>query len=104
MTSVSTRATGLSLSELYLECKVSFVNLVLALSEEKCKVIFLRQIDLPEILDQYGRTKIWGDQTKADLPATARGSLDDTLRHDNELRSLVQAILVRLRGLLGQGK
>ncbi|KAF2798222.1 hypothetical protein K505DRAFT_357751, partial [Melanomma pulvis-pyrius CBS 109.77] len=67
---------------------------------ENCCTIRLEQVHLPELLEEYGRTMIWGDQTKADLPAGARGSLDDTLRHDDELKHLVQAILMRLRALL----
>lgn len=104
MTGLSTKANAPSISELYGECIQSFGRFLLALSEEDCCVIRLEQVRLPEILDEYGRTKIWGDQTKADLPARARGSLDDTLRHDDELKHLVQAILMRLRALLGQGK
>lgn len=104
MEGLSTYTNTPSLSESYGECIQSFRSLLLALSEKDSYVIRLKQVRLPEILEEYGRTKIWGDQTKADLPARARGSLDDTLRHDDELRHLVQAILVRLRALLGQGK
>ncbi|KAJ5184564.1 hypothetical protein N7472_009404 [Penicillium cf. griseofulvum] len=82
----------------------SFGEFILALSEKDCRVICLGQVHLAKILEEYGRTKVWGDQTKAELPARARGSLDDTLRHDVELKYLVQAILMRLRALLNQGK
>jgi hypothetical protein len=100
----STQACDPSLSELYLECIQSFGSFVLALSEKDCRVVRLEQVNLSEILEEYGRTKIWGDQDKADLPARARGSLDDTLRHDHELKCLVQGILMRLRAVLSQGK
>lgn len=100
----SIRPCDPSLSELYLECIQSFQRFLLALSEEDCRVIYLGQVNLSKVLEEYGRTKIWGDQAKADLPARARGSLDDTLRHDDELKLLVQAILMRLRALLIQGK
>jgi hypothetical protein len=103
MTALSTRASSPSLSELYVECIQSFGEYLLVLSEKDCRVIRLGQVHLPEILEEYGRTKVWGDQTKADLPARARGSLDDTLRHDAELKYLVQAILMRLKALLSQG-
>jgi hypothetical protein len=96
--------SDLSLSESYLDCIQSFRSFLLALSEENCLVIRLGQVHLSDILEEYGRIKIWGNQTKADIPPRARGSLDDTLRHDNELKILVQAILVRLKALLGQGK
>ncbi|OQE89740.1 hypothetical protein PENNAL_c0013G04005 [Penicillium nalgiovense] len=84
---LSTRPCDPSFSELYLECIQSFGRFLLALSEEDCRVIHLEQVNLSEILEEYGRTKIWGDQAKADLPARARGSLDDTLRHNDELKS-----------------
>ncbi|EAW17234.1 C2H2 type zinc finger domain protein [Aspergillus fischeri NRRL 181] len=100
----STRLSGPSLSESYLECIQLFGSFLLALSEEDCRAIRLEQVHLSDILEEYGRAKIWGDQVNAQLPARARGSLDDTLRHDNELKGLVQAILMRLRALLGQGK
>ncbi|KAJ5773290.1 C2H2 type zinc finger domain protein [Penicillium paradoxum] len=104
MTDLSARASGPPLSESYLECIQSFGLFVQALSEDDCRVVHLEQIQLSEILEGYGRIKIWGDQSKAELPARARGSLDDTLRHDDELRSLVQGILTRLKAILGQGK
>lgn len=104
MMALSTGVPGSSLSELYLECIQSFGEFLLALSGKDCRVICLEQVRLSELLEAYGRTKVWGDQTKAELPAGARGSLDDTLRHDVELKYLVQAILMRLRALLKQGK
>ncbi|RYP52482.1 hypothetical protein DL768_002309 [Monosporascus sp. mg162] len=96
------RATNLSLSESYQECIDLFGRFVLALCEEGCGVISLKQVRFPDILEEYGRTQIWGDQTKAVLPARARGSLDDTLRHDDELKYLVEDILARLSALLRQ--
>ena len=104
MEGLSTHTNTPSLSESYEECIQSFRTFLLVLSEKDSCVVRLKQAHLPEIWEEYGRTKIWGDQTKADLPARARGSLDDTLRHDDELKHLVQGILVRLRALLGQGK
>lgn len=104
MTAPSSDAPGSSLSELYIECIQSFAEFLVVLDEKDCRVICLQQVHLPEILEEYGRVKVWGDQTKAELPARARGSLDDTLRHDDKLRDLVQAILMRLKALLSQGK
>lgn len=100
MEGLSTYTNTPSLSKLYGECLQLFRSFLLALSMENCCTIRLEQVHLPELLEEYGRTMIWGDQTKADLPAGARGSLDDTLRHDDELKHLVQAILMRLRALL----
>ncbi|KAK2877137.1 hypothetical protein FQN49_001381 [Arthroderma sp. PD_2] len=101
MASSSTDADDISLSPAYAECIQSFTRLILSLSEEHCRVIRLKQVHLPQLLEEYGRTKIWGDQTKAELPSTARGSLDDTLRHDTELRCLTKAgIMVTMARLL----
>jgi hypothetical protein len=97
-------ANNPSLAELYFECINSFAKFVLALSEPDCDAICRDEVRLPQIFEEYGRTKIWGDQSKADLPARARGSLDDILRHDNDLKSLVRGILQRLKVLLQQGK
>ncbi|GAW16184.1 hypothetical protein ANO14919_056070 [Xylariales sp. No.14919] len=96
------QAESLSLAELYLGCIDAFSKLVTALSEPDCDVICRNEVQLSQILEEYGRTKIWGDQSKADLPARVRGSLDDTLRHDNDPKSLVYDILQRLGILLQQ--
>lgn len=104
MAGYSTNVTSPTLSESYQEGLKSFRAFLLALSEEGCRVIQLEQVHLPDLLEECGRIKIWGDQTKADLPANARGSLDDTLRHDTELQHLALGIFTRLKGLLSQGK
>lgn len=93
-----------SISGLFAECLNSFGSLIIALSNEKCRVVHLDQIRPVHMFEEYGRFKIWGDQTKAELPSSARGSLDDTLRRDAELKDLVQGILKRLRAVLSRGK
>lgn len=103
MATLSAQPTGRSISKSYAEYIQSFLGFVLALSEEDCRVLRLEQVELSQVLEEYGRTNVWGDQTKAALPARARGSLDDTIRHDTEL-SLVQGIVTRLRLLLNHGK
>lgn len=104
MASSSTPADPASLSELFGTCMDAFRKLLLALGEEDCRVVRLEQVHLPAILEEYGRAKIWGDQTKADLPARTRGSLDDTLRHDDDLKQLVRGVFMRLSALLVQGE
>ncbi|KAI1822191.1 hypothetical protein F4861DRAFT_410031 [Xylaria intraflava] len=91
-----------SLAVSYSDCINSFAKFVLTLSESDCDVIRRDEVQITQIFEEYGRIKIWADQSKADLPATARGSLDDILRHDDELKSLVRDILQRLKGLLQQ--
>ncbi|KAI1174913.1 hypothetical protein F4777DRAFT_598900 [Nemania sp. FL0916] len=93
-----------SLAGLYLECIDAFEKLILALSEPGCGVIYRDEIQLAPVFEEYGKTKIWGDQSKADLPAGARGSLDDTLGLDGKIEPLVRGILRRLRLLLGKAK
>jgi hypothetical protein len=104
MEGVLAHATGPLLSALYTECVRSFGLFLSALSEENCRVIHLEQVHLTAMLEEYGRVKIWGSQSKADIPARARGSLDDEIRHDDELKNLVRSIFFRLRALLDQGK
>ncbi|KAI0098654.1 hypothetical protein GGR51DRAFT_577007 [Nemania sp. FL0031] len=87
------RSSSPSPVELYSECITSFAEFVGALTEPDCDVISRDEIQLPRVFEEYGRTKIWGDQSKADLPASARGSLDDTLRDNVDLKSLVGGIL-----------
>src|SRR6186713_1260344 len=41
---------------------------------------------------EYGRLRAWGEETRAVLPAASRGSLDDTLRKDPELKRTVNGI------------
>lgn len=98
------QANSPSLAELYFESISSFAKFILALSEPDCDAICRNEVQLHQIFEEYGRTKIWGDQSKADLPASVRGSLDDTLRYDDDLKSLVRNILQRLKLLLQQGK
>ena len=104
MASSSASAAPAPLSELYGTCMDAFKNLLLSLGKKDCRVVRLEQVHLPAILEEYGRAKIWGEQSKVDLPARERGSLDDTLRHDDDLKQLVRGLLMRLRALLLQGK
>lgn len=94
----------LPISDLYATCIQSLGLLVKTLSEDDCLVVNLLQIDVQKVVDEYGRVKIWGMDTKACLPARARGSLDDTLRHDAELKKLTHGILLRLAAILEQGQ
>ncbi len=84
------------------DCLRSFRQLFLALSKKSSRVVILQQVKVPDVLDEYGRLKIWGDQTKATLPEKSRGSLDDTLRNESNLKVIVLNILRRLQTQLGQ--
>ncbi|RSL99813.1 hypothetical protein CEP52_009470, partial [Fusarium oligoseptatum] len=88
MEAVPANETTRSLSKSFNDCIRLFQTFLLALHDENCRVVQLKQVHVTEISDQCGRAKIWGDQMKADLPERARGSLDDTLRRDNDLKGL----------------
>ncbi len=103
MSDESASALDSTLSELFVQSIRSFGELLLVLQKESHQTVRVEQVNVASVLEEYGRLKIWGDQTKADLPAKARGSLDDTLRHDGELKDVVLGILLRLRALLNQG-
>lgn len=51
-------------------------------------------------LDEYGRLRMWGEQTKAVLQSETRGSLDNVLRKDEQLRGAVLNILTSLQAQL----
>ena len=85
-----------SLAENFGECINEYSQLLFALSEENCQAVSLKQISVEKVLDGYGRLKVWGQQNKATLPASTRGSLDDVLRHDDGLHRSVAQILNRL--------
>lgn len=91
-----------SLSNIFADCIASYKKLLLALNAEGCSAVRLEMVDVQRVLDEFGRTKIWGDQTKATLPPRARGSLDDTLRNSPEIQDTVRGILGRLRWCLDQ--
>lgn len=93
-----------TISRLFANCIWEFKGFVGFLSQKNCLVIHLKLVDIDEISDAYGRIKIWGEQTKADLSSRERGSLADTLRHDKELKKLIKDILKRLRNILREGK
>lgn len=80
-----------------------YKRFLLVLNRENCRVVHLQQLNVPKILEEYGRLKIWGEQTRATLPENARGSLDDTLRNDTGLKEVVFDILRQLGAQLGQG-
>ncbi|KAK4195455.1 Tetratricopeptide repeat-domain-containing protein, partial [Triangularia verruculosa] len=97
---LSSATSGATVFRSFAEYIDSFGTFLIALSVGDSRPTRLGQVNIESLLEQFGRLKIWGDQTKADLPTRARGSLDDTLRYDNELRDMVLGILLRLKALL----
>ncbi|RBR25764.1 uncharacterized protein FIESC28_01446 [Fusarium coffeatum] len=81
-----------SLTELFGNCINEYSRFLLALGSEDCQVVKLKQINIEKALDGYGRLKVWGEQNRATISASTRGSLDDTLRHDDTLKKNVAQI------------
>ncbi|OCL12216.1 hypothetical protein AOQ84DRAFT_360834, partial [Glonium stellatum] len=102
MAEASSASSSESLSTIFADCLMSYQKLLLALNIDDCRIVQLEQVDVARIHDELGRTKIWGDQTKATLPPRARGSLDDTLRNNPDIQGTVRGILNRLRWCLDQ--
>ena len=61
----------------------------------------LEHIDLVELSDNYGRLNVWGADSGA--LRIGRGSLDDILRTNENLRSIILDLLGDLREAIGRG-
>lgn len=59
------------------------------------------QVDLVKVSDEYGRLNVWGSDSGA--LRSGRGSLDDALRHDENLKSIVLDILNDLIDAIKRG-
>jgi hypothetical protein len=94
---------AVSLSQRYDECIQSFKELLFFTQHEDWKTTEREQFSISTCFDEYGRFRIWGSQTNVELRRGIRGSLDEALREDNELKLVVHDILVRLRDILHQG-
>jgi hypothetical protein len=93
-----------SLSQLFQGCLDLYSRLCLALGGVDCPAVQLREVDLEKAQSEYGRLRLWGSQSRATLPAHARGSLDDTLRHDQTLKENVAAMFRLLMRQLELGR
>lgn len=93
-----------SLADLYGRCLGYLRLLAIELAKETCPALRLGFVDVTHLTDEYGRFKLWGEQSRANLPAKARGSLDDNLRSDSHTKALISSILSVFQVLLKQGK
>lgn len=91
------------ISQMFRGCLDRYYNLYLALGGERCQAVKLNQVSLEKAGDEYSRLRLWGIQNMAALPAQVRGSLDDTLRYDETLRTNVTEIFRLLNDQLDQG-
>jgi len=91
------------ISRNYIECLEQFRTLFMLIDRESQRAaVGLEDINLA--LEEYGRLQTWGEETRAALPANARGSLDDTLRKDNALKDAAIGTLIRLQRQVQIGK
>ena len=93
-----------AISETYLDCIQLCRRLLYSLGDQSCRVIHLKQVSLERVLDEYGRLQVWGEQARAVLPQYARGSLDDILRNDHNLKEVVNGMLSQLHRCLLAGR
>ncbi|KAL3465442.1 hypothetical protein BJX64DRAFT_252417 [Aspergillus heterothallicus] len=77
----------------YSETVASLRKLLLALAAADCRAVALGQVEVSEVQDALGRLQVWGDQSRANLPENARGSLDDLLRGNETLQTVTSGIL-----------
>lgn len=98
-----TSQAGEDLSSLYQHCLRQFRLLINTSERVPCPAVQLGFVNVSNLLDEYGRFKLWGEQARANLPAEARGSLDDTIRDRSDTKALVSSILSVLQVLLKQG-
>lgn len=76
-----------------------FRDFYIALTNENCTVT--DQLSISRIGDEYGRLGVWGRNSGADRKG--RGSIDDVVRNDLELSSIILDILDDLCGDLEVG-
>lgn len=76
-----------------------FREFYIALANKDCKVA--NQFSISHVGDEYGRLGVWGRNSGADRKG--RSSLDDIVRNDPDLQSIILEILKDLHGDLEIG-
>jgi hypothetical protein len=59
---------------------------------------------VPKVKDEFGRLRIWGEETCAILPQNARRSLDQQLREDGDTKQIAIRSLRRLDNHIERGQ
>ncbi|TAQ89813.1 hypothetical protein B7494_g1858 [Chlorociboria aeruginascens] len=85
------------ISRSYTECLELYRHFLKLLSREPRRVVRPEEVDVTKALEEYGKLRTWGEETRAALPADARGSLDDVLRKDATLKDAAIRILTKLQ-------
>ena len=93
-----------SIATTYAKCLDLYRTFLVHLSDKSCRAVRLEQVDVQRVLEEYGRFRIWGEQSRAALSPLARGSLDSILRDDDQMKGLVFGILGQLERQLTLGK
>lgn len=77
------------ISSIFTTCLVLYRDLYLYLADDRPEIA--AKIDLARVSDEYGRLNVWGSESGA--LRIGRGSLDDRLRDDPKLQSIIVDIL-----------
>jgi hypothetical protein len=89
-----------SIASLYSQTIDYFRKLISALKADDCLAVRRQRVDLNELSHDFLRFHVWGSNLRANLQERARGSLDDTLRHHDVFKSIIQEALEDLRELI----
>lgn len=102
---MSVHAVALAdISTTYTSCLEHFRRLLAALNDDSYTPIRPREVKLSKALESHGRLRTWGEETCAVLPASSRGSLDDTLRKNETVKETAFDILAKLERQLQLGR
>ncbi|KAI0909371.1 hypothetical protein F4823DRAFT_594729 [Ustulina deusta] len=89
--------SGKSIHETFVRCLDLYRSLTFQiLDKENSETGVEDEVDLNRLMDEFGRLRIWGEQTKASLAPKARASLDDFLRNEERLNKEVKEVLAQL--------
>src|ERR1700753_1176892 len=96
------RAGGqeIEISQCFLECLNLYRKLLTLMSQKSFQIIKLKEVDVTKALEEYGRLRTWGEESRAIISANSRGSLDDVLRKDKELKDAVIIKLEKIKRLI----
>jgi len=93
-----------SISESYSECLEQFRKFLIDVGNLLSQTVALRELDVTRSLEEFGRLRTWGEETYAALPSSSRGSLDDKLRHNQDMKNIIVQTLQRLKRGIEAGK
>lgn len=96
---------GRSINETFVRCLDLYRSLAsYILENNSSNTIGADEIGSGRLLDEFGRLRIWGEQTKAALKPKARSSLDEFLRNEKRLSDEVKEVLGQLEIGLSMGE